>query len=100
MTNDTPHIRVVVDELSMRVLREAGFFSDREVMTASGPVRPRDVTESLLFSQWRFDEGEPDLTVMRVAVDGKADGKAVRHTVNLLDYYHPDTRTVNTLQPS
>lgn len=77
----------------MRMLREAGFFSNREVMTASGPVRPRDVTESLLFSQWRFEEGEPDLTVMRVTVEGVKDGKRVRHVFNLLDYYNPDTET-------
>ena len=60
-------------------------------MTESGPVRPRDVTESLLFSQWKFDDGEPDLTVMRVTVEGKKDGKRLRHTFNLLDYYNPDT---------
>jgi len=77
----------------MRVLREAGFFGDRQVMTESGPVRPRDVTETLLFSQWRFDEGEPDLTVMRIIVEGKQDGVGVRHTFNLLDYYNPDTET-------
>ncbi len=77
----------------MRVLREAGFFGDRQVMTESGAVRPRDVTETLLFSQWRFAEGEPDLTVMRVTVEGKMDGKGVRHTFNLLDYYNPDTET-------
>lgn len=76
----------------MRVLREAGFFGDRQVMTESGPVRPRDVTESLLFSQWKFEDGEPDLTVMRVTVEGKKDGRRVRHTFNLLDYYNPDTQ--------
>lgn len=77
----------------MLVLREAGFFSDRDVMTASGPVQPRDVTESLLFSQWRFEEGEPDLTVMRIKIEGRKDGHRVRHTFNLLDYYNPDTET-------
>jgi len=77
----------------MRMLREAGFFGDRQVMTESGPVRPRDVTESLLFSQWSFEDGEPDLTVMRVTVEGKKDGKAVRHTFSLLDYYNSATET-------
>lgn len=77
----------------MRMLREAGFFSSREVQAASGTVRPRDVTEALLFSAWQFDEGEPDLTVMRIVVEGVKDGREVRHTFNLLDYYNPDTET-------
>jgi lysine 6-dehydrogenase len=77
----------------MRILREAGFFSTQEIQAASGLVRPLDVTEALLFSAWRFDEGEPDLTVMRIVVEGKQNGKSLRHTYNLLDYYNPDTET-------
>ncbi len=77
----------------MRVLRDAGFFSSREIQAASGSVRPRDVTEALLFSAWQFEDGEPDLTVMRIVVEGTKDGKNVRHTYNLLDYYNPDTET-------
>jgi saccharopine dehydrogenase-like NADP-dependent oxidoreductase len=77
----------------MRILREAGFFSTKEIQAASGTVIPRDVTEALLFSAWRFEEGEPDLTVMRIVVEGKLDGKRVRHTYNLLDYYNTDTET-------
>ena len=77
----------------MRILREAGFFSTEEIQAASGLVRPRDVTEALLFSAWQFEDGEPDLTVMRIVVEGKQNGKSRRHTYNLLDYYNPDTET-------
>lgn len=77
----------------MRMLRDAGFFSDREILAPSGMVRPRDVTETLLFDAWHFEEGEPDLTVGRIAVEGVQDGKKVRHTWHLLDYYNPDTET-------
>ena len=77
----------------MRILREAGFFSTEEVQAASGVVRPRDVTEALLFSAWQFEEGEPDLTVMRIVIEGKQNEGGVRHTYNLLDYYNPDTET-------
>jgi lysine 6-dehydrogenase len=79
----------------MRILRDAGFFSTQEVQAASGSVRPLDVTETLLFSAWQFEEGEPDLTVMRIVVEGEKDGKALRHTYNLLDYYNPDTETMS-----
>lgn len=77
----------------MAILRDAGFFSSRDVITASGSASPRDVTESLLFDAWQFDEGEPDLTVMRIVVEGIEDGDRVRYTYNLLDYYNPETET-------
>lgn len=77
----------------MRILRDAGFFSTEEIQAASGSVVPRDVAEALLFNAWRFEDGEPDLTVMRIVIEGKQDGSRVRHTLNLLDYYNPETET-------
>jgi len=79
----------------MRILRDAGFFSNEEIQAASGSVRPRDVTEALLFSAWAYEEGEPDLTVMRIVIEGVEEGKKVRYTYNLLDYYNPDTETMS-----
>lgn len=79
--------------VKMKMLREAGFFSTKDVMVPSGHATPRDVTEALLFDQWQFDEGEPDLTVMRIIVEGAKDDHALLHTYNLLDYYNPDTET-------
>jgi lysine 6-dehydrogenase len=77
----------------MRMLRDAGFFSKAEIQVESGMVRPRDVTEALLFPAWHFEEGEPDLTVMRLVIEGRKEDAKVRHTYNVLDYYHTDTET-------
>ncbi|HSM59896.1 MAG TPA: saccharopine dehydrogenase C-terminal domain-containing protein, partial [Longimicrobiales bacterium] len=77
----------------MRTLRDSGFFSRKEVQAASGRVRPLDVTSALLFDQWQFEDGEPDLTVMRLEIEGRQNGGRVRHVYNLLDYYDPDTET-------
>jgi saccharopine dehydrogenase-like NADP-dependent oxidoreductase len=77
----------------MRMLRDAGFFSKHEIQAASGKVRPLDVTSALLFDQWQFQDGEPDLTVMRLELEGVEEGARVRHVYNLLDYYDPDTET-------
>jgi saccharopine dehydrogenase-like NADP-dependent oxidoreductase len=51
------------------------------------------VTETLLFDAWQFEEGEPDLTVGRISVEGTLNGDRVRHSWDLLDYYNPDTET-------
>jgi lysine 6-dehydrogenase len=78
----------------MRVLRETGFFSDEPIGVAGGEaVRPIDVTGKLLFDSWRFGEGDADLTVMRIIIDGVAGGSRVRHTYDLLDHYDTVTNT-------
>jgi lysine 6-dehydrogenase len=81
----------------MRVLRETGFFS-KEPLTVRGPggkaqVRPLDVTAALMFPKWTFEEGEADLTVMRVSAVGVEAGRRVRLTWDLFDRYDPETRT-------
>jgi saccharopine dehydrogenase-like NADP-dependent oxidoreductase len=52
-------------------------------------VAPLLVTSRLLFEQWRLDDGEEDLTVMRVVVDGSRNGRRERHTFDLLDRRDP-----------
>ncbi len=75
----------------MRVLRDTGFFS-KEPLEASGQtIRPLDVTAALLFPKWTFEEGEADLTVMRVLVEGTARGQSVRYTWDLLDRFDEGT---------
>ena len=77
----------------MRMLKEAGFFSTDSILVASGEAKPRDVTAALLIGAWQFDEGEPDLTVMRIVIEGAKDDVALRHTYNMPDYYNTDTET-------
>lgn len=71
----------------MRMLRETGFFEESSVHVDSLAVRPIDLTAKLLFDAWRYEEGEADLTVMRVIVEGIEHGQRVRHTYDLLDHY-------------
>ncbi len=81
--------------IRMQILREAGFFSTDPIQAASGSVVPRDVTESLLFDAWRFNDGDLDLTVLRIVIEGTKDGRAERHTYNLVDHYNPATETMS-----
>ncbi len=79
----------------MRLLREAGFFG-REPMDVGGVrVAPLDLTAELLFEQWRFPDGEEDLTVMRVELEGLRDGRRVRVRYELLDRYDRETGTTS-----
>lgn len=75
----------------MRVLRESGFFSREPIEVDGKRVRPLDVTSAILFPQWTFGEGEADLTVMRVVVEGRAAGKVTRYEWQVLDFYDAAT---------
>jgi lysine 6-dehydrogenase len=99
-TSETPNmvektLRYPGHAVRIRILREAGFFSDKEIQAASGLVVPRDVTEALLFDAWTFAEGEEDMTVMRIVVEGTKDGSRVRHTWDLIDHYNVTTETMS-----
>ncbi len=79
----------------IRLLRDAGFFSTEPVDAGGVRVRPLDVAARLLFPAWQFAEGEEDLTVLRVIVEGRRGGEAERHTFDLLDRYDPATGTTS-----
>lgn len=75
----------------IEALQQAGFFATGAVEIGSTRVRPLDVSAKLLLHQWKLEPGEPELTVMRVTVEGKEQGKHVRHVWDLLDRYDPET---------
>ena len=76
----------------MRVLRETGFFSQEEIDVRGTRIKPMDLTAKLLFPKWKLEEGEVDITVMQVMVEGTKEGKPVRYTWDLFDKYDPQTR--------
>ena len=75
----------------MRLLRETGFFSTDPVDVAGARVRPLDLTAKLLFSMWKLEPGEADVTVMKIVVEGDKSGKRTRVTYDLFDAYDPAT---------
>jgi saccharopine dehydrogenase-like NADP-dependent oxidoreductase len=77
----------------MRVLRDTGLFSREVVELGGARVRPLDLTAALLFPKWTFEEGEADLTVMRVVACGRRHGQPARLQWDLLDRYDPVSRT-------
>jgi len=77
----------------MYAFREAGLFGTEPVDVAGGSVRPLDVTSRVLFPKWSYDEGEADLTAMRVEVRGFRDGDPVSHRWDLLDLCDADRGT-------
>jgi saccharopine dehydrogenase-like NADP-dependent oxidoreductase len=76
----------------IKVLRETGFFDTTQIEINGAKIRPIDFTTKLLFPKWKLQEGEEDLTVMQVIVDGEKNGKKLRYTYDLYDVYNPVTK--------
>ncbi|MGA9852019.1 MAG: saccharopine dehydrogenase C-terminal domain-containing protein [Gammaproteobacteria bacterium] len=75
----------------IEALVQAGFFAEAVVEIGGVKVRPLDVSAKLLLDQWKLEPGEPELTVMRVTVEGEEHGKRLRHVWELHDEYDPAT---------
>ena len=79
------HIALIED------LKRAGFFSETPLEIGGAKVMPLHVTARLLIDQWKLKPGEPELTVMRVTVEGEEQGKRLRHVWDMYDEYDPKT---------
>ena len=75
----------------MAVLRETGFFDTQEVVVKGTRVRPLDFTARILFPKWKLQEGEADITVMKIIVEGTKDRKSLRISYDLFDRYDEST---------
>jgi saccharopine dehydrogenase-like NADP-dependent oxidoreductase len=75
----------------MMAFRNAGFLSEEEMDVNGVTVRPLDVTTRLLFPLWAFEEGEVDITVMRVIVEGERNGEDQTFQWDLFDRADPAT---------
>ncbi len=74
------------------VLRESGFFSDKEIEVKGMKIRPLDVATKLLFPMWELKEGDEEFTVMKVIVEGRKGNERLRYTYDLLDRYDAATK--------
>jgi len=75
-------------------LRDSGFFSSKEIDVKGKKVKPIDLTTNLMFSQWKMQPDEHDMTLMRIIIEGTKEGKDRKIECDLVDYY--DTKTETT----
>ena len=71
----------------MKLFRETGLFSLEPIEVAGTKLRPRDFLAALLFPKWTFDEGEADITVMRVRAWGVRENTNRTITYDFLDRF-------------
>ncbi|MBN2017607.1 MAG: saccharopine dehydrogenase NADP-binding domain-containing protein [Candidatus Cloacimonetes bacterium] len=79
----------------MKMLRDNGFLDTNEIDVHGTRVKPIEMTSQLLFKNWKFDEGEEDVTFMRVIIDGEKKNQHYAYTYDLLDSYDKETDTTS-----
>jgi len=72
---------------TMRMLADIGFFGEEPIEVGGLEVRPIDISAKLLIPAWNLGEGEKDLTVLRVEMDGLNEGRMIRRRYEMLDYF-------------
>ncbi len=77
----------------MALLRETGFFREEPMEAGGVKIRPLDLTAEILFPIWKLQDGDRDLTVLRVAVEGRKAGRKTVHAYDMLDRYDSVTET-------
>jgi saccharopine dehydrogenase-like NADP-dependent oxidoreductase len=73
----------------MKVFREVGLFSGKEIDVAGKPVRPIDLTAKLLFPFWSPEKGEKDFTILDLLIEGNKENKNVLYRYFIFDSYDP-----------
>jgi len=79
----------------MKVLRDNDFLSYKEIDVNGRSIKPIELTSKLLFKNWQFDEGEEDITYLRVILDGKKGESNYSFTYDMLDSYDKKTGTTS-----
>ncbi|MHA2200463.1 MAG: saccharopine dehydrogenase C-terminal domain-containing protein [Candidatus Thorarchaeota archaeon] len=79
----------------MRILRKAGFFKTEEIDVKGTKIKPIELTHKLLLDHWMFEEGDEDVTVMKIVIEGMKDDKKLRYTFDMLDKYDRKKRILS-----
>jgi lysine 6-dehydrogenase len=69
----------------MKILREVGFFSEKEIEVKGKSVKPIDLTAKLLFPFWSPDKDEEDYTILDILIEGK--DEKISHRYFVFDKY-------------
>ncbi|MCG3222961.1 MAG: saccharopine dehydrogenase, partial [Candidatus Heimdallarchaeota archaeon] len=79
----------------MKMLRDTGFLDKKTIKINGIEIRPLDLTSKLLFDKWKMGEGDEDLTVMKVTVEGIKEEKKLRYSFYMIDKYDKEKKIIS-----
>lgn len=77
-------------------LKRSGFFSKEQIEINGTRLRPLDFTSKVLIDEWKLEEKEEELTVMRITIKGQnQQGEKEEIVYDLYDEYCQETNTAS-----
>ena len=78
----------------IKVLKASGFFNPQEIKVKGKKVIPLEISSAILFNEWKLEETEEELTIMRITLQGfDKNGSFKKVVYNLYDEYCTKTKT-------
>ena len=71
----------------IQLLSDNGFFKPEKIEVEGKLVSPLELTSKLLFEQWKQEENDEDITIMRIVVEGEKSGKLIKYSFDLYDEF-------------
>ncbi len=97
-----PHINNMIEKTlrypghvdAVLTLKESGFFSTEKIKINGCEVSPLDFTSNILFNEWKLNETDEELTVMRITLKGSNEkGERVEVVYYLYDEFDKASKT-------
>jgi len=73
----------------IKIFRETGFFSEKELDVNGKIIKPVELTSKLLFPFWSPGKDEKDFTLLELFFEGNEDGKKFSHHYFIFDEFDP-----------
>lgn len=73
----------------IKALRAAGFFDKEPHLINGSAVIPFDVTSHILFNAWKYNEEEPEFTILRISITGSENNHLKEIIYVLHENYDP-----------
>ena len=78
----------------IKVLKETGFFDTEKIEINGTKISPIDLTNKILFKEWKLGNNEEEITVMKITIKGSDEkGKKIKIIYNLHDEFDVKTQT-------
>ncbi|SFS40255.1 saccharopine dehydrogenase family protein [Lutibacter maritimus] len=78
----------------IKVLKASGFFNNEPIKVNGKKVIPLEISSAILFNEWKLENNEEEITVMRISLDGfDENGRFKKVVYNLHDEYCHKTNT-------
>ena len=76
----------------IQLLKDMGFFSGKKIEFDGCGISPLEMSTRVIIPQWKFEDHDRDITVMRVIFEGTEDGKKKRYTYDMTDRFDTETK--------